>query len=91
MKTRIQQYDMAIDLHSRRLLSGFKIRNVDVAQIGDVREVQAHGFAEEHLQGHVLDSFALRSEMEVRVNMSPRMSNHAEELDRGCEPVVGRS
>ena len=66
-----------------------EIRDVDVAEIGDVAEVEADGLAGEPVERHLVDRGAVRADVERRVDVRADVLEHRDVVDRVGQRVAG--
>ena len=86
MEPGVKKHDVPVDSCIGPLLRCFKIRDIDLAEVWNVGQIQADGFAHEHVQRHFINRLAILTHMEKGVDVSANMINHADES--GCAPQL---
>lgn len=79
---------MAVDLHSWRFLSIFQINEINVAEIGNMAQVEAHRLVHEHIEGHFVDSCAAALCMNKCVDTRPHMIYYPEISRASAERIL---
>ena len=88
MKPGVHQDDLAVDLDAGLLGRGLEISDVDIAEVGDVRQIEADGRAAEPLQRTLVDRRAARPEVDRRIDVRADVLEHRDVVDGVCEGVA---
>jgi hypothetical protein len=74
------QYDVAIHFYARLLFRGFHVLRRNVAQVGNVAQIEAEGFAHEHIERHLIDGRTVRIYVAKSVHMRAHMLEHCDKI-----------
>ena len=91
MQPGTDQHDMTVELHSGFLLGRLELLRVDVAEIGNVPQVEARGLADEHVERHLVDAGAAALDVTERVDVGSDVIHHRDEGRAAAERILGRA
>ncbi len=72
-------------------LGRFHVGDLDVAEVGDVAQVEAHRLAHEQVERHLVDRRAVRLHMAEGVHMGADMVEHGDEIGLEGHGVAGHA
>ena len=85
------QDDMTVDLHARLLLGRLEVLDVDVAEIGNVPQIEAHRLAHEHVERHLVDGGAAPLGMHEGIDVRAHVIDHADVGRAAAERIFRRA